>query len=81
MPSSDEDTLSTCDGRDYNFFSRFGEWWTLNQEFLDTSIARGQQFFMSSPVVGARGWYAWELEYLISKGIGPDQWQMVPLPY
>lgn len=42
---------------------------------------RGQQFFMSSPVVGAMGNYALELEYLTNHGISPSQWQMVPLPY
>ena len=65
----------------YNFFLSRGEWWTLNQSFLNASIFRGQQFFMSSPVLGAEGNYWMELYYLSSRGIGPEQWQMVPVPY
>jgi len=65
----------------YNFFSEAGEWWTLNRAFLDASVARGQQFYMSSPVLGQSGYYAMEMQYLISKGVGPDQWRMVYLPY
>lgn len=65
----------------FTFFATRGQWWTLNSSFLQGSILRGQQFFMSSPVLGATGNYALELDYLISRGIGPQQWQMVPLPY
>lgn len=65
----------------YNLFNSAGQWWTLNQSFLSASVFRGQQFFMSSPVLGATGNYALELQYLMSRGIGPNQWQMVPLPY
>jgi hypothetical protein len=65
----------------YQFFLNQGEFWTLNQTFLSTSMWRGQQFFMSSPVMGATGNYALELDYLMQRGIGPTQWQMVPLPY
>jgi len=32
-------------------------------------------------VLGATSNYALELQYLMSRGIGPQQWQMVPLPY
>jgi hypothetical protein len=68
--------------RAYNFFSQAGQWWTLNRAFLNASIARGQQFFMSGPVLGNEGsYFAQELEYLVSRGIGPSQWQMVRLPY
>jgi hypothetical protein len=67
--------------RVYNFFNSAGQWWTVNQSFLQASIARGQQFFMSSPVLGATGNYALELQFLMSRGIGPQMWQMVPLPY
>jgi hypothetical protein len=48
---------------------------------MDASIVRGQQFYMSSPVLGASGNYASELQYLTSKGVGPELWQMVPVPY
>jgi RHS repeat-associated protein len=65
----------------YDLFNGAGEWWTLNQSFLNASIFKGQQFFMSTPVLGATGNYALELEYLMTRGIGPQQWQMVPLPY
>lgn len=49
-----------------------------NRAFLDASIARGQQFYMTHPVLGAEGFYAMELQYLISRGIGPDKWVMLP---
>jgi RHS repeat-associated protein len=64
-----------------DFFATRGQWLTLNNSFLQGSILRGQQFFMSSPVLGATGNFAQELQYLTSHGIGPEQWQMVPLPY
>jgi RHS repeat-associated protein len=67
--------------RAYNFFNGAGQWWILNRAFLNGSILRGQQFFMSSPVLGATDNFALELQHLLSKGIGPEQWQMVPLPY
>jgi hypothetical protein len=67
--------------RAYNLFNRFGEWLTVNGAFLDASIFREQQFFMSSPVLGAENNCWWELQYLMNRGIGPQQWQMVPLPY
>jgi hypothetical protein len=62
----------------YNFFSNAGAWWTLNQGFLQASVYRGQQFYMSSPVLGATGNFAFELEYLTSQGVGPAQWLTVP---
>jgi hypothetical protein len=56
----------------YNFFQNQGQWLTLNGAFLNASISRGQQFFTSSEVSEATGTFFWELQYLISKGIGPD---------
>ena len=35
----------------FRWFDYFGEAWTANQAFLNGSIMRGQQFFMSSPMV------------------------------
>jgi RHS repeat-associated protein len=63
----------------YNFFSNAGAWWTLNQSFLQASVSRGQQFYMSSPVIGATGNFALELDYLTSQGVGPAQWLTVPI--
>jgi RHS repeat-associated protein len=67
--------------RVFYFFDEAGEWWTLNEAFIDASIARGQQFFMSSPVLGASGNYSLELQYLTQRGIDASQWVMVRLPY
>lgn len=68
--------------RIYNFFNNAGAWWTLNQSFLQASINRGQQFFLSNAPLGQEGsYFAPELEYLISKGIGPDKWQYVNIRF
>jgi hypothetical protein len=49
----------------YNVLDRMGASWTANQAFLDASIFRGQQFYVSS--VAASGSYWMELQYLTSK--------------
>lgn len=64
----------------WNVLARSGQSWTANQAFLDASIARGQQFFLSTNPLAAEGSFATELDYLTGQGIGPNQWQMVPLP-
>ena len=58
-----------------------GQTWTANRAFLDASIARGQQFYLSTAPLGASGYFATELEYLTSRGVGPNQWLMVPLSF
>jgi RHS repeat-associated protein len=63
----------------YTFLNNFGHAWTANQAFIDASVFRGQQFFLST--VGASGSYAQELEYLKSIGIGPESWQGAFLPF
>jgi len=65
----------------YSFFNSAGQWWTLNQSFLQASLFRGQQIYMASPVVGATGNYALEIQFLMSRGIGPQMWTMMTLPY
>ena len=65
----------------WNFFDRFGASWAANQAFLDASIARGQQFWLSTNPLAATNTFASELQYLTSRGVGPDQWLMVPLPF
>jgi RHS repeat-associated protein len=68
--------------RVFSFFNSAGQWWTLNQSFLNASIFRGQQFFLSNPPLGQEGSnFALELQYLISRGIGPQQWGYVPLRF
>jgi RHS repeat-associated protein len=57
----------------YNVLDRMGASWTANQAFLDASIYRGQQFYLSS--VASSGAYWMELQYLSSRGFGPDTWQ------
>jgi RHS repeat-associated protein len=59
----------------------FGESWTANRAFLQMSIWRGQQFFMSAETESATGTFARELQYLISKGIRPNQWIRVMGPF
>ena len=54
----------------YNFFNNADEWWTLNQGFLESSIFRGQQFYLSSEPMGTGGFYM-EMLYLQSRGIDP----------
>jgi len=54
----------------YNFFVANGEWWTVNRAFLDSSIFRGQQFYLSSAPMGSGG-FLMEMEYLQGLGINP----------
>ena len=54
----------------YNFFNNADEWWTLNQGFLESSIFRGQQFYLSSEPMGTGGFYM-EMQYLQGRGIDP----------
>ncbi len=65
----------------WNGLNAVGQTWTANKAFLDASIARGQQFYLSTAPVGATGAFAQELQHLTSKGIGPSQWLIVPLPF
>ncbi len=66
----------------YEFFMNAGEWTTLNQSYLNAQIFRAQQFFLSNPPLGQAGSdFAMELEYLTGRGIGPQQWQYVPLQH
>jgi RHS repeat-associated protein len=64
----------------YNGLNKMGVAWTANQAFLDASILRGQQFYLSTAPSVASGTYAMELQYLISRGIGASQWLMAS-PY
>jgi RHS repeat-associated protein len=65
----------------WNGLNDVGQAWTANRAFLDASIARGQQFYLSTAPVGTTGAFAQELQYLTSKGIGPSQWSIIPLPF
>jgi RHS repeat-associated protein len=68
--------------RIYNFLVNSGDWWTLNEAFLQASIFRGQQFLLSNAPLGQGGSnFAMELEYLTNRGIGAEFWQYVPLPF
>jgi len=64
----------------WSMLKEFGATWTANQAFLDASIWRGQQFFLSTAPIGASGTYAQELQYLISKGITAAEWLAVRHP-
>ncbi len=63
----------------YNFFQSQGQWWTLNQAFLNASILRGQQFFLSTAPMGTGG-FLQEMQYLQGRGINPFNlpWAWVP---
>jgi hypothetical protein len=65
----------------WNMLNAMGETWTANQAFLDASVFRGQQIWLSTNALAAQGSYYLELQYLTSRGVGPDQWLVVPLPY
>ena len=64
----------------WDFLAATGQTWTANQSFLSTSIARGQQFYLATQPLGATGFFANELGYLTSRGVGPNTWQMIKLP-
>jgi len=64
----------------WDFLVATGQTWTANQTFLSTSIARGQHFHLATQPLGATGFFASELGYLTSKGVGPNSWQMIHFP-
>jgi hypothetical protein len=57
-----------------------GETWDATKAFLDASVFRGQQVYLSTQPLAPRGDFALELQYLRSLGVGPQSWMMVPLP-
>jgi hypothetical protein len=63
----------------WKFLTSSSETWTATQTFLDTAIRRGSLFCLFTPPVAALpgGSYWTELQYLISKGIAPDKFQLV----
>jgi hypothetical protein len=66
--------------RVWNGLGSIGQTWTANEAFLQMSIWRSQQFFLSGGSATARGTFARELQYLTSKGIGPAQWITIKRP-
>lgn len=60
----------------YDVLDRMGVAWTANQAFLDASIFRNQQFYLSS--TNLTGTYLMEVQYLISRGITIDQMNLAP---
>jgi hypothetical protein len=64
----------------YKFFSNADQWWTLNQSFLQSSIFRGQQFYLNSEPTGTGGFYM-EMRYLQSRGIDPFTLPRVLIPH
>jgi hypothetical protein len=65
--------------RVYDFFTDAGEWWTVNQGFIDASIFRGQQFYLNSAPMGTGGFYM-EMQYLQSVGVDPFALPWVYIP-
>jgi len=64
----------------YNGLNNMGLAWTANQAFLNASILRGQQFYLSTAPSLASGTFAMELQYLTSRGMGSSYWLMAS-PY
>ncbi len=64
----------------WNVLSYFGQSWTANRAFLDASVARGQQFWLATNPLEATNYFAMELQYLNSIGVGPSAWETVWLP-
>jgi RHS repeat-associated protein len=65
----------------WNLLNSLGETWSANQGFLDASVFRGQEFWLNTNIFSAQGSYYLELQYLSSRGVGPEQWLMVPKPF
>jgi hypothetical protein len=53
----------------------FGEPWEANRAFIDTSVARGQQFFLNQAPFGADtlGTYGREVQHLFQSGVPNSQ--------
>ena len=65
-----------------SFFNGWGRFTTLNQAYLNAQIFFNQSPHLSNVPLGQEGSaFSMELEYLITKGVGPDQWRYVPLPF
>ncbi len=66
----------------YGVLNAVGRAWTANQQFIDTSIRRGQQFYLSNGPLGQDGsTFAQELKYLAEKGVGANNWIILHLPF
>lgn len=63
----------------YKFFNTRGQWWTLDRAFLNGSIFRVQQFYLSNAPMGT-GTYLMELQHLQDMGIDPYSlpWVIAP---
>ena len=50
----------------YNFLNNIGQWWTVNQAFLDSNAFFGSRFiYVTDPaLVWSGSWYLMELWYL-----------------
>jgi len=63
----------------YTFFSNAGAWDTLNRAYINAQIFANQQVYLSDAPIGQEGTgFGMEIQHLVSKGIGPDQWKFVP---
>jgi RHS repeat-associated protein len=47
---------------------RTGNWWSVNKQFLDDAISVNAQFHLQVPKAQWQGWFAAEIEYLLSRG-------------
>jgi len=75
-------TLNASRGA-YTFFQNAGEWDTLNKAYLNAQVFLNQRIYLSNPPLGvpeSTGFWM-ELQHLASRGVGPQQWQYVPLKF
>jgi hypothetical protein len=68
--------------RTYGLLEYFGEAGTANRTFLDVSLRMGQQIYLSSAPLGQAGsQFGMELQYLSTRGCGPQCWIMLAEPF
>ena len=71
----------------YNFFTSKGEWWTLNRAYLNANrlLGNGRVILSNVPWGQSGSYFADELRWMLSKGVGPQQWQysrrLLGIPY
>jgi hypothetical protein len=64
----------------YRFFNEAGAWPILNRAYLNAQIFANQQVYLSDAPAEAEpgSGFAMEIQHLVSRGIGPDQWKFLP---
>jgi RHS repeat-associated protein len=61
-----------------DFFEKADGWDTLNRAYINAQIFMNQQVYLSDVPVGQDGsGFSMEIQHLISRGVGPEQWKFV----